>query len=134
MRGQVSLEFSLLLLAMIVVVLISTITPGLYGFKKVTTTSYASLGHGALSKLKTNIEMLSVLDVGSRKVVYIKSPPGIWRIEDRGITFEGEGFEISTNCSVNLESNNNTYEVNNLRVIKVCLEKVNNTTVYIEWE
>ncbi|MBW9223569.1 class III signal peptide-containing protein [Methanothermococcus sp. SCGC AD-155-E23] len=134
MRGQISLEFSLLLLAMIVVVLISTITPGLYGFKKVTITSYASLGHGALSKLKTNIEMLSVLDVGSKKVVYIKSPPGIWRIEDRGITFEGEGFEISTSCSVNLESDNTEYQVENLQVIRVHLEKVDENTIRIEWE
>ena len=135
MRGQISLEFSILFLSLLVVVIITTILPGMYGYKKTVETSSASLGHGAVSKLKTNIEMLSVLDPGSRKVVYIKSPPGIWLVGDnRIILWNNFDFFISTNCSVNLESNNNVYEVENLRVIRVHLIKVNDTTVRIEWE
>jgi len=133
MRGQISLEFSILLLSLLIVIIITTIIPGLYGYKKVVETSSASLGHGALSKLKTNIEMLAVLDEGSKKIVYIRSPPGTWKVGDRNITFEGEGFEISTTCSVNLESDNNEYRVENLRVIRVHLEKVDANTVRIEW-
>ena len=134
MRGQISLEFSILLLAMIVVVLITTITPGLYGFREVVKTSHASLGHGSLSKLRTNIEMLSVSDTGCTQVVYIRSPPATWSIDGRNITLSGNGFRISTTCSIDLVSNNNPYRVGELRVIRVNLRKVNDTTVSIEWE
>jgi len=135
MRGQISLEFSILFLSLLIVVIITTITPGLYGYKKTIETSHASLGHGAMSKLKTNIEMLSVLDPGSRKVVYIKSPPGVWLVGNNRILLWGNfNSFISTNFSVNLESNNNVYEVENLRVIRVHLIKVNDNTVRIEWE
>jgi len=133
MRGQISLEFSILFLALLVVVIIATIIPGMYGYKKTIETSSASLGHGALSKLKTNIEMLSVLEPGSKKVVYIKSPPGTWKIDSNRITLEGNGFTISTECSVNLDSNYNEYRTN-LSVIEIHLEKKDENTVYIEWK
>ncbi|HIP84796.1 MAG TPA: class III signal peptide-containing protein [Methanothermococcus okinawensis] len=132
MRGQISLEFSIILLSMILVILITTMIPGLYGYMKTVETSYASLGHGALSKLKTNIEMLAVSDPGSTKTLYIKSPPGIWRINNRDIVLEGNGFEISTTCSVNLEPGGE-YKTG-LRVIKVRLEKVDDNTISINWE
>jgi len=132
MRGQISLEFSILFLSLLVVVIITTIIPGMYGYKKTIDTSSASLGHGALSKLKTNIEMLSVLDPGSRKVVYIKSPPGIWNVSNHTITLKGNGFNISTKCSVNLISNVVPYKTN-LSVIEIHLLKVNENTIYINW-
>jgi len=113
-------------------VIIATIIPGMYGYKKTIETSSASLGHGALSKLKTNIEMLSVLDPGSRKVVYIRSPPGVWEIEDSSIILQGNGFTISTTCDINLDSNVKQYKTN-LSVIEIHLEKVNDTTIYINW-
>jgi len=132
MRGQISLEFSILLLSLLIVVIITTIIPGLYGYKKTVETSSASLGHGTMSKLRNNIEMLSVLDPGSTKIVYIKSPPGIWRINDNNIILEGNGFNISTNCSVTLTSNVNEYRTN-LSVIEIRLEKRGNNTIYMEW-
>jgi len=113
-------------------VIIATIIPGMYGYKKTIETSSASLGHGALSKLKTNIEMLSVLDPGSRKVVYIRSPPGVWEIKDSSIILQGNGFTISTTCDINLDSNDKQYKTN-LSVIEIHLEKVNDTTIYINW-
>ena len=132
MRGQISLEFSILLLSLLIVVIITTIIPGLYGYKKTIETSSASLGHGAMSKLKNNIEMLSVLDPGSAKIVYIKSPPGIWRINGSNITLEGNGFNISTKCSVILMSNVSEYRTN-LSVIEIRLEKRNNNTIHMKW-
>ncbi|HIP90144.1 MAG TPA: class III signal peptide-containing protein [Candidatus Nanopusillus sp.] len=132
MRGQISLEFSILFFSLLVVVIITTITPGLYGYKKTIETSSASLGHGAMSKLKNNIEMLSVLDPGSAKIVYIKSPPGIWRINGSNITLEGNGFNISTKCSVILMSNVSEYRTN-LSVIEIRLEKRNNNTIHMKW-
>ncbi|HIP89958.1 MAG TPA: class III signal peptide-containing protein [Candidatus Nanopusillus sp.] len=133
MRGQISLEFSILFLSLLIVVIITTITPGLYGYKKTIETSHASLGHGALSKLKTNIEMISVLDPGSRKVVYIKSPPGVWKVEGNSITLEGNGFTISTNCDINLRSNVREYRTN-LSVIEIYLIKINDDTINIRWD
>ena len=135
MRGQISLEFSILFLSLLVVVIITTMIPGMYGFGRTIETSSASLGHGALSKLKTNIDMLSVSDPGSRKVVYIKSPPGIWRINGNNITLEGDGYTISTTININninLDSNNNQYETN-LSVIRVYLTKIDDNTIYINW-
>lgn len=132
MRGQISLEFSILFLSLLVVVIITTMIPGMYGFGRTIETSSASLGHGALSKLKTNIDMLSVLDPGSRKVVYIKSPPGIWRINGSNIILEGDGYTISTNCSIVLMSNDSEYKTN-LSIIEIYLERRDNNTIYMEW-
>jgi len=132
MRGQISLEFSIIFLALLIAVIISTIIPSMYGYGKLINTSLASLGHGALSKLKTNIEMLSVLDPGSRIVVYIRSPPGVWEIDDHSITLRGDGFTISTRCDINLNSNVRQYRTN-LSVIEIHLEKVNDTTININW-
>jgi uncharacterized protein (UPF0333 family) len=131
MRGQISLEFSILFLALLVVVIVSTMTPGMYGYKKTIEVSSASLGHSALSKLKNNIERLSVADEGSKKEVLIKSPPGIWRINGTTITLEGDGFKISTNCSINLSTNNNNYATN-MSGITVILTR-NENDIYINW-
>ncbi|MBW9220717.1 class III signal peptide-containing protein [Methanothermococcus sp. SCGC AD-155-M21] len=131
MRGQISLEFSILFLALLVVVIISTMTPGMFGYKEVIETSSASIGHAALSKLKTNIDMLATTDVGSVKVVYIKSPPGIWEVNGNSITLKGNGYNISTNCNINLSSNYNGYNTN-LSTIGVVLTR-NNVGINIEW-
>lgn len=131
MRGQISLEFSILFLALLVVVIISTMTPGMFGYKKVIETSSASIGHAALSKLKTNIDMLATTDVGSVKVVYIKSPPGIWEVNGSNITLRGNGYNITTNCSINLNSNYNSYKTN-LSVLRVVLTRTE-TGININW-
>jgi uncharacterized protein (UPF0333 family) len=131
MRGQISLEFSILFLALLVVVIVSTMTPGMYGYKKTVEVSSASLGHAALSKLKTNIDMLSVADKGSKKVVYIKSPPAEWEINGRNITLKGNGYNITTTCDINLITNNNTYKTN-LGIINVSLVKYDDY-VHINW-
>ena len=131
MRGQISLEFSILFLALLVVVIVSTMTPGMYGYKKTIEVSSASLGHSALSKLKNNIERLSVADEGSKKEVLIKSPPGIWRINGTTITLEGNGFKISTDCGINLSTNNNNYATN-MSGITVILTR-NENDIYINW-
>ena len=131
MRGQISLEFSILFLALLVVVIISTMTPGMFGYKKVIETSSASIGHAALSKLKTNIDMLATTDVGSVKVVYIKSPPGIWEVNGSNITLRGNGYNITTNCSINLTSNNKSYNTN-LSVLGVVLTRTE-TGININW-
>ncbi|MBW9222552.1 class III signal peptide-containing protein [Methanothermococcus sp. SCGC AD-155-C09] len=131
MRGQISLEFSILFLALLVVVIISTMTPGMFGYKKVVETSSASIGHAALSKLKTNIDMLATTDVGSVKVVYIKSPPGTWEVNGNSIILKGNGYNISTNCSINLSSSPNSYATN-LSTIGVVLTR-DETGINIRW-
>ena len=132
MRGQISLEFSILFLALLIVVIVSTMTPGMYGYKKTIESSSASLGHAALSTLKTNIEMLSVADVGSKKTILIKSPPAVWTIDNRTITLKGNGYNISTTCSVDLKTNNNNYSTN-MSGITVELIKNESDTIYINW-
>ncbi|WP_292460035.1 class III signal peptide-containing protein [Methanothermococcus sp.] len=130
MRGQISLEFSILFLALLVVVIVSTMTSGMYGYKKTVEVSSASLGHAALSKLKTNIDMLSVADSGSKKLVYIKSPPGIWVVNGTNITLKGNGYNLTTTCSINLTTNE-IYKTN-LSVDAVLLER-NKNNIYINW-
>ncbi len=129
MRGQISLEFSILFLALLVVVIVSTMTPGMYGYKKTIEVSSASLGHAAVSKLKNNIEMLSVSDVGSKKTILIKSPPGTWKINGTTITLEGHGFNISTNCSIRLNTNNNNYATNMSGLTVILTRNENNVSI-----
>lgn len=131
MRGQISLEFSILFLALLIVVIVSTMTPGMYGYKKTIEVSSASLGHAAVSKLKNNIEMLSVADAGSRKTILIKSPPGTWRVDGTTINFEGNGFNISTSCNIQLSTNHPIYATN-MRGLTVILIR-NENNVYINW-
>ncbi|AEH06580.1 class III signal peptide-containing protein [Methanothermococcus okinawensis] len=130
-RGQISLEFSILFLALLIVIIISTMTPGMYGYKKTIETSSASLGHAALSKLKTNIDILSAADEGSKKIIYIKSPPAIWEINGRNITLAGNGYNITTTCDIDLTSNNYNYKTN-MTVIAVTLSR-NENNIYINW-
>jgi uncharacterized protein (UPF0333 family) len=129
MRGQISLEFSILFLALLVVIIVATMTPGMYGYKKTIESSSASLGHAALSKLKTNIDMLSVADVGSKKTILVKSPPAKWVINGNNITLRGNGYNISTTCNVNLTANNYS---TNMSGITVTLTK-NENGISINW-
>jgi uncharacterized protein (UPF0333 family) len=131
MRGQISLEFSILFLALLIVVIVSTMTPGMYGYKKTIESSSASLGHAALSTLKTNIEMLSVADVGSKKTILIKSPPAVWTIDNRTIILKGNGYNISTTCSMDLRTNNNNYSTNMSGITVILTRNENN--IYINW-
>jgi uncharacterized protein (UPF0333 family) len=131
MRGQISLEFSILFLALLIVIIVSTMTPGLYGYKKTIEVSSASLGHAAVSKLKNNIEMLSVADEGSRRTVLIKSPPGVWNISDNTISFKGNGYTITTTCDIKLETNKPTYSTN-MRGLTATLTRLDNK-IYINW-
>lgn len=106
-------------------------TPGLYGYKKTIEVSSASLGHAAVSKLKNNIEMLSVADEGSRRTVLIKSPPGVWNISDNTISFKGNGYTITTTCDIKLETNKPTYSTN-MRGLTATLTRLDNK-IYINW-
>ncbi len=129
MRGQISLEFSILFLALLVVVIVSTMTPGMYGYKKTIEVSSASLGHAAVSKLKNNIEMLSVSDEGSKKEILLKSPPGIWKINGTTITLEGHGFNISTSCNIQLSPNHPNYSTNMSGLTVVLTRNENNISI-----
>ncbi|EHP86567.1 class III signal peptide-containing protein [Methanotorris formicicus] len=105
MRGQISLEFTIIILAFLVAVVITTMGPGLYGMDKSVKSASASLAHAAMSKLKTNIELLALSDEGSSKVVYIKSPPGTWKVDGKTITFIGNGYSITATCSIDIVAN-----------------------------
>lgn len=129
-KGQISLEFSILFLALLVAIIVSTMIPGMYGYKKTIETSSASIGHAALSSLKTNIDMLSVADEGSKKVVFIKSPPARWEINGRDITLKGNGYNISTTCNIDLTSNGN-YSTN-MSGITIILTR-NENDIFINW-
>ncbi len=131
-RGQISLEFSILFLALLIVIIISTITPGMYGYKKTIEVSTASLGHAAVSELKSNIEILAATDEGSKKEVLLKSPPGIWEINGTRIIFKGGGgYVITANCSIPLTSNIYKYPTN-MSGITVILTRTSDG-VYINW-
>ena len=131
MRGQISLEFSILFLALLIVMVVATMTPGMYGYKKTVESSSASLGHAALSKLKTNIDMLSVAGVGSKKTILIKSPPATWEINGNNIILKGNGYNVSTTCDVNLTTNDYNYSTN-MSGITIILTK-NENNIYINW-
>uniref|UniRef100_A9A861 Class III signal peptide n=1 Tax=Methanococcus maripaludis (strain C6 / ATCC BAA-1332) TaxID=444158 RepID=A9A861_METM6 len=123
-KGQVSIEFIVLFLALLVAVVVSTMTPGIFGLNKSVELSSASLAHAALSKVKSNIELLSVSGEGSYKMVYVKSPPANWTFENRTIRVVGNGFNISTNTSIDLDD----YErgVPTLKILSVNLTRNDN--------
>ncbi|ABR56908.1 class III signal peptide-containing protein [Methanococcus aeolicus] len=129
-KGQISLEFSILFLALLVAIIVSTMIPGMYGYKKTIETSSASMGHAALSKLKTNIDMLSVADAGSKKVVFVKSPPAKWEISGRNIILKGNGYNITTTCDIDLTSTGN-YSTN-MGGITIELTR-NENDIFINW-
>ncbi len=130
-RGQISLEFSILFLAMLVVVVVSVMIPGMYGYKKTIEVSSASINHAAMSKLKSNIDILSTSGVGSKKIVYLKVLPGKWTINNRDIILYGNGYNISTKTNIDLETNNPNYESGRAEII-VELYRYDNS-IYINW-
>jgi len=87
MRGQISIEFSILLLAGLIAIIIASAWPGLYGLHKTAKVSSMSLAHAAVAKMKQNIEMVSAGDVGTKKMIYIKSPPGNWTASGHELRF-----------------------------------------------
>ncbi|AEF96514.1 class III signal peptide-containing protein [Methanotorris igneus] len=115
-KGQISLEFTIIILAFLIAMVITTMGPGLFGMDKSVKTASASLAHAAMSKLKTNIELLAVADEGSSKIVYIKSPPGNWTVDGNNITFIGNDYNVSTICSKRLKLIVNGTEKNSFTV------------------
>ena len=131
MRGQISVEFSILLLAGLIAILIASAWPGLYGLSKTAKVSSMSLAHAAVAKMKQNIEMVSAGDVGTKKMIYIKSPPGNWTASGNKLAFHHANFNItvSTNCSLSIIMNNTP--INKIKVISVYIEKINSTHVNV---
>jgi uncharacterized protein (UPF0333 family) len=123
-KGQISLEFTIILLVFIVMSLLATIKPGLYGLDKSAKTASASLAHAGMSKLKTNIELLDLSDVNSSKIVYIKSPAGIWKVDNDAdtITFNGNGYTITTTLDTNINAIDTSYPTN-MSIIAITLTK-----------
>ena len=128
-KGQVSIEFIVLFLALLVAVVVSTMTPGIFGLNKSVELSSASLAHAALSKVKSNIELLSVSGEGSYKMVYVKSPPATWEFEDRTIRVTGNGFNISTNTSIDLDPVAGTYPITSLKILSVNLTRADDKVI-----
>ncbi|CAB3287666.1 conserved protein of unknown function [Methanocaldococcus lauensis] len=136
MRGQISLEFSLLFLGMLVVILIATIHPGIFGLHKTVEISSMSLAHAAVSKMKQNIELVSSGDVGTIRIVYVKCPPGSWRANNTILYFNRSGdinYNITAYCDVNISLNGNTTitksEIIAVKIVKIVQNKVN-VTIY----
>ncbi|ABO35735.1 Protein of unknown function DUF361 [Methanococcus maripaludis C5] len=126
-KGQVSVEFIVLFLALLVAIVVSTMTPGIFGLNKSVELSSASLAHAALSKVKSNIEILSVCDTGSYKMVYVKSPPSEWEVENRTIRIHGNGFNISTNTTIDIIMEDDaSYNVSTLKILSVNLTRNDN--------
>ncbi|MBB6497508.1 class III signal peptide-containing protein [Methanococcus maripaludis] len=127
-KGQVSVEFIVLFLALLVAVVVSTMTPGIFGLNKSVELSSASLAHAALSKVKSSVELLSVSDPGSSKMVYVKSPISKWVINNRSISISGDGYNISTNTTVTLKnklgSTSFTHETTSLKILTVNLTRM----------
>ena len=131
MRGQISIEFSILLLAGLIAIIIASAWPGLYGLAKTAKVSSMGLAHTAVAKMKQNIEMVSTGDVGTKKMIYIKSPPGNWTASGNEVSFHHANFNItiSTNCSLSVIMNN--VSINKIKVITAYIEKINNTHVNV---
>jgi len=129
-KGQVSVEFIILFLALLVAVVVSTMTPGIFGLNKTIELSSASLAHAALSKAKNNVELLSASDPGSSKLVYIKSPVSKWEFDNRSIYVSGKGFNISTNTTIDIKSelgdSSFSYNVNSLKIITINMTRMDN--------
>jgi len=133
MRGQISLEFSLLFLGVLLAVIIAVGYPGMFGLKKTTEISSMSLAHAAVSKMKQNIELVAAADEGTMKIVYIKCPPGTWESNGNILYFYRNGsikFNITTECSVNINLNGNK-TISNARIINAIIKKVNNTHINV---
>ncbi|MCQ6253496.1 class III signal peptide-containing protein [Methanocaldococcus sp.] len=133
MRGQISLEFLLLFLGMIIVILIATVYPGIFGLKKTVEISSMSLAYAAVSKMKQNIELVASGDVGTTRIVYIKCPPGTWSVNNNILYFNRSGdinYNITANCGIHINLNGNT-TIKNLEIIRATIVKVSQNTVNV---
>ncbi|MBP2172286.1 class III signal peptide-containing protein [Methanococcus voltae] len=118
-KGQISMEFSILFLALLASVVVATIIPGLFGLDKTTEVAKASLAHGSLSNLKSNIHMIASLDEGSYKLVRVKSPAdSTWNFATRNISVSGDGYEVSASLDTDIEMlNSNSFHVNTSKLL-----------------
>ncbi|WP_459201784.1 class III signal peptide-containing protein [Methanococcus sp. CF] len=127
-KGQVSVEFIVLFLALLVAVVVSTMTPGIFGLNKTVELSSASLAHAALSKVKNNIELLAASDKGSSKLVYVKSPISKWEFDNHTVSLSGDGYNVSTNTTVALKntlgSSSFSYNITSLKIVTVTLTRM----------
>ncbi|ADG13011.1 class III signal peptide-containing protein [Methanocaldococcus infernus] len=132
MRGQISLEFSILILAVIVFVIISVGYVGIYGLNRSVQISAMSLAHSSVAKMKENIELVSLGDINTTKIVYIKTPPGTWSSNNNIIVFTNNNlnYSVSATCSVNVEMNGNL-TINQGRTIRAVIRKINDNLVRV---
>ncbi len=134
MRGQISLEFSILLLGFLIVALITSGYIGIYGLNKGAEISSQAMAYAALSKLKQNIELIGVGDVGSCRVVPIKCPAGYIAANGNTLRYYKSSWNISTNCSVNVELFENPINISTSSVVYFKIEKINDNTVKVSLE
>ncbi|MCS3900675.1 class III signal peptide-containing protein [Methanococcus voltae] len=127
-KGQISMEFSILFLALLASVVVATIIPGLFGLDKTTEVAKASLAHGSLSNLKSNIQMMDTLDEGSYKLVRVKSPSeSTWNFATNNITVSGDGFEVVATFDSDIQMlNGSSIYVNTSKLLSFKLLKEDN--------
>ncbi|WP_423793240.1 class III signal peptide-containing protein [Methanocaldococcus indicus] len=135
MRAQLSLELSILILAFLVIILLTSGYIGIYGLNKVSKISVMGMSNAALSKIKNGVELVSSADVNTTISIKVRCPPGY--IESKGkelLYFRNDTlkYTISTNCSVNVELSENPYVVNEPRILNFVITKINDTTVKID--
>ncbi|ADC70007.1 Protein of unknown function DUF361 [Methanocaldococcus sp. FS406-22] len=132
-NGQISLEFSLLFLGVLLAIVIAVGYPGMFGFKKTVSISSMSLAHAAVSKMKQNIELVAAADEGTTKIVYIKCPPGYWGANKNIVYFYRDGdikFNITANCNININLNGNK-TVSTAKIIIANITKINESYVNV---
>ena len=132
-RGQISLEFSLLFLGVLLAIVIAVGYPGMFGFNKSVSISSMSLAHAAVSKMKQNIELVSSADEGTMKIVYIKCPPGTWGANNNILYFYRDGnikFNITAKCDINIILNGNK-TVSTPKIIIANITKIDETHVIV---
>ncbi|ACV24741.1 Protein of unknown function DUF361 [Methanocaldococcus fervens AG86] len=132
-KGQISLEFSLLFLAVLLAIIIAVGYPGMFGLKKTVDISSMSLAHAAVSKMKQNIDLVAAADEGTTKIVYIKCPPGHWEANNNVLRFyrnDDVKFNIITNCSSDIALNGNT-TISEAKIIGVKIEKVSEDIISV---
>jgi uncharacterized protein (UPF0333 family) len=133
MRGQISLEFSLLFLGLLLAIVIAVGYPGMFGLKKTVSISSMSLAHAAVSKMKQNIELVAAADEGTTKIVYIKCPPGYWEANKNVLYFYRDGnikFNITANCDININLNGDT-NITSSKIIIANITKINESYVNV---
>jgi len=132
-KGQISLEFSLLFLGVLLAIVIAVGYPGMFGLKKTVSVSSMSLAHAAVSKMKQNIELVAAADEGTTKIVYIKCPPGYWGVNKNILYFYRDGdvkFNITANCNININLNGNK-TVSTAKIIIAEIKKINESHVNV---